>query len=73
MSNRLGPDYSIGAMPSAPATQATPGAAARLRHAVSVRIARGPSEDFIRRGRNPDIDAPWRFEPTVKGPLDVVI
>jgi hypothetical protein len=31
------------------------------------------SEQFIRRSRNPEIEAPARFVPTVKGENDVVI
>lgn len=34
---------------------------------------RGPSPDFIRRSRNPDLEPPARFEPTVKQPGDVVL
>jgi hypothetical protein len=34
---------------------------------------RGPSHQFIRRSRNPDLVPPARFEPTVKGEGDVVI
>lgn len=39
------------------------------------RIIAGPSPDFIRRGRNPELAAnpPVRFVPTIKGPNDVVI
>ena len=33
----------------------------------------GPSEQFVKRGRNPDLESPTRFVPTVKGPDDVVI
>lgn len=33
----------------------------------------GPSPDFIRRGRNPDLEPPSRFEPTVKRDGDVVL
>jgi hypothetical protein len=31
------------------------------------------SPQFIRRGRNPSLESPTRFEPTVKGVNDVVI
>jgi hypothetical protein len=34
---------------------------------------RGPSRDFIRRSRNPDLPSPVRFEPTVKGEGDLVL
>jgi hypothetical protein len=33
----------------------------------------GPSPDFIRRSRNPDLPPPARFEPTPKQNGDVVI
>jgi hypothetical protein len=33
----------------------------------------GPSDKFIRRTRNPDLPSPVRFEPSPKGPNDVVI
>lgn len=36
-------------------------------------IASGPSETFIRRSRNPDLESPRRFEPTPKQPGDVVL
>lgn len=56
----------------APATR-EPSPVSRSRPSrVSVRIA-GPSESFIRRSRNPDLESPWRFVPTVKGVDDVVI
>lgn len=66
------PSNNVGAMPSAPATQAAPGAGSRLRHSVSVRIA-GPSPSFIARTRNPELEPPARFEPTLKREGDVVI
>jgi hypothetical protein len=33
----------------------------------------GPSEQFIRRSRNPELRSPARFEPTVKREGDVVL
>lgn len=35
--------------------------------------SRGPSERFLKLTRNPDVESPVRFEPTVKGAGDVVI
>ena len=32
-----------------------------------------PSREFIARGRNPALDAPARFEPTVKKPGEFVL
>jgi hypothetical protein len=39
---------------------------------VGVAIA-GPSESFVRRGRNPEAATAWPFVPTTKGENDVVI
>jgi hypothetical protein len=33
----------------------------------------GPSADFIRRTRNPDLEPPEKVERTAKGPKDIVI
>jgi hypothetical protein len=33
----------------------------------------GPSPDFIRRGRNPDLEPPAKFVPTVKRAGDIVL
>ena len=36
-------------------------------------IASGPSESFIRRSRNPDLEPPARFTRTVKAEGDIVL
>ena len=36
-------------------------------------LNRGPSPAFVRRGRNPDLPQPVKFEPTKKNPGDVEI
>ena len=54
------------------ATRASPRACFTSRPEASVNY-RGPSESFIRRGRNPEIEPPARFEPTVKAEGDVVL
>lgn len=47
----------------------------RAKHLKLVHDAepRGPSPDFVRRGRNPDLEPPSKFQPTVKRDGDVVL
>jgi hypothetical protein len=58
---------------------AVPARAASLRPQPASRFSQsgiaiaGPSPDFIRRSRNPDLASPARFEPTPKNDGDVVI
>jgi hypothetical protein len=63
--------WGIGAMPSARAAGLRPQPATPS-SLSSIPIA-GPSEAFVKLTRNPKLASPARFEPTEKGPNDVVI
>jgi hypothetical protein len=55
------------------AGRATPRAAPRLVHSATINYRGGPSPEFVALTRNPSLESPTRFEPTVKGDDDVVI
>jgi hypothetical protein len=55
------------------AGRASPRAAPRLVHSATIDYRGGPSRAFVALTRNPSLESPLRFEPTVKGCDDVVI
>jgi hypothetical protein len=58
---------------AAPRSRPSGQAALRLVAPRIDRISQGPSEAFVKLTRNPKLASPARFEPTEKGPNDVIM